>query len=113
MKILYRYLEQLQNEKTLSNFLSNFKRVIKFTSEKDHSIGLLRYNKIPKDIAFLFEFNDNIIRTFHTIGMKFNIDILFFDKNKNLIIEYNDVTPGIKNISSKKECKYVVEILSF
>ena len=43
MKILYRYLEQLQNEKTLSNFLSNFKRVIKFTSEKDHSIGLLRY----------------------------------------------------------------------
>jgi uncharacterized membrane protein (UPF0127 family) len=112
MKILQFYLEQIQHEKTMTTFLSNFKRIIKFTSEKDHSIGLLRYKSIPENIAFLFEFENDKIRNFHSVGMKFNIDIFFYDKHGDLIINYKNIKPGIKKISSKEECRFAIETLS-
>lgn len=112
MKILQFYLEHIQHEKTMTTFLSNFKRIIKFTSEKDHSIGLLRYKNIPDNVAFLFEFENDEVRNFHTVSMKFNIDIFFYDKHGDLVSEYKNMEPGIKKINSKEECRFAIEILS-
>jgi uncharacterized membrane protein (UPF0127 family) len=112
MSILQYYLESLQTDSNLGSFLSSFKKVIRFTTETQHQIGLLKYKTIPKDIAFLFEFDDNEIRNFHTIKMNFSINIYFYDERGNLINKYINAEPGIKNISSKEECKFVVETLA-
>jgi len=106
------YLEYLNQEEFLSSFLSSFKKVIRFTTNRDHKIGLLRYDNIPSDVAFVFEFSEESVRIFHTLKMKFPINIYFFNSNGLLIDKYENVKTGTKKIISKDKAKFVVETLS-
>lgn len=110
MKILENYLKELLTTNDLNKLLSSYDNIITYDNEKDIELGLLRYDKPPLNKAFLFKFNNEEVRYFHTVGMKFNIDIYFFDYNGNLVKLHKNVKPGIDIISSKKPSTFVVEI---
>ena len=113
MDILENYLENLSIEGSdLSELLSKFEKVITLETSEDTTIGLLRYESIPFDTAFVFKMGEEKILTFHTVGMKFEIDIYFFNKSGKLVKWYGDVKPGIKKISSVVPATYVVETAS-
>ena len=113
MNILENYLDDLSLEGSdLSRLLSRYKNVVTFTTTEDTIIGLLKYENIPRDTAFLFKMPKEEILAFHTIGMKFVIDIYFFNKSGKLVKWYGDVKPGIKKISSVVPATYVVETAS-
>lgn len=108
MNILETYLLFLEND--LDTFLKDFK-VISFHDPKEIEIGLLKYKEKPKKgIAFLFKLPKEEILHFHTLGMKFPINISFWNSNKELVCTPGIVKPGIENISSKVPAKYVVEV---
>ena len=106
MKLLETYLVELNNE--MDKLLSKY-TVITYDNPKDIKIGLLRFNEPPKGKAFLFIFPKEDILHFHTIGMKFPVIIHFFNSKKE-IIQTHTVKPGIKDVSSNKLAKYVVEV---
>jgi len=108
MNILENYLERL-NESDLSNKLSNYD-VVTFKTDSDIKKGLLIFDKPPLEKCFLFILPNEQIASFHTVGMKFPIDILFYDKSGRLDSLQLDVKPGVKSIKSKNKVKYVVEI---
>lgn len=103
------YLEQLQNSSPLNIFLTNFEHVTEYSSKDDLTLGLLRFNKINHKYAFLFKFEEERMLDFHTIGMRFPINIRFYDKEGKLISSYYNVKSGEENISSKKPAMYAVE----
>lgn len=102
------YLEQIQ-ENDMDNLLSRFLKVVVYKTPEDTSEGLLRFNNIPDDTAYHFVFNSERILNFHTVGMKFPINIEFFDSDGDHIKTYDNCKPGIKNISSIKPAKFAVE----
>ncbi len=103
-------LEQYLNKINLfENLLSKYKEVVVYKTENDISTGLLRFNKAPKNKIFLFVFPNEELLEFHTMGMKFPINIYFFNSNKELVSFYNNVKPEIELIDSKKPSRYVIE----
>ena len=96
----------------ITKMLSEYPKLKVFDSEQDIHIGLLRYNNVPHAAAFIFRFKDEKVRSFHTVGMRFNIDICFFNKKGELVKKYINCKPGLENISSVHPSKYVVEIKS-
>ena len=108
MKILKHYLESL-NKTDLDNKLSEYD-VITYKTYEDIEKGLLRYNKAPIEKCFLFILPEEQVADFHTIGMKFPIDIYFYNKNKKLDSNSLNNKAGIRSIKSKNKVKYVVEI---
>ncbi|OQB41038.1 MAG: hypothetical protein BWY04_01068 [candidate division CPR1 bacterium ADurb.Bin160] len=111
--ILDSFLEKINKEKNLLEKLSEFKKILKFKNQKDLKNGLTKFTEIPFDHVFLFMFdNGDTIKIFHTIGMKFNIDIYFYDSDKKFINKKLNCPPGIKEISSIFPCKYVLECRS-
>jgi len=50
-------------------------------------------------------------RQFHTVGMKFNIDIYFFNKFGKIVKAAKNMPPGIKTIDSGGLTQYVIECL--
>lgn len=107
MGLLREYLKKLNSN--MQELLSKY-TVVTYDKEETIELGLLKYNTPPKGKAFLFKFPDEKMRLFHTIDMKFPIDIYFFDKNEEIVYSYKNVQPGIQEISSKRPAKYVVEI---
>lgn len=93
-------------------FLRKFKKTKMFKTADEIRTGLLSYNDIPLDMAFIFKFPSEHILSFHTVGMKFNIDIMFYNKRGELIKKAMNIKPGVKNISSDKPCKWVIECKS-
>jgi uncharacterized membrane protein (UPF0127 family) len=84
-------------------------KLVVFDRPDELERGLRFYDKPPLGAAFLFKFPDEDIRTFTTEGMKFPIDIFFFDSDKNLVHEERNCEPDDR-FSSVFTCKYVVEI---
>ncbi len=116
-KILNKYLNEIQKidnyENELESFLSNYSKTIYYTSNKDLSIGLLRYKNPPNsNTAFIFQFPNEEILEFHTMNMKFNIDIYFFNSKGKLVNSKLNVMPNIKLISSKVPALYAVEVVT-
>ena len=110
MNILETYLVFLKNN-NLDTFLKDFKQVISYNDPKEIEIGLLKYKEKPeKGIAFLFELPKEEILHFHTIGMKFPINISFWNSNKEVVYVPGIIKPGVRDISSQVPAKYVVEI---
>jgi len=105
---LQEYLNKLNND-NMDELLSNYSVTI-YDNPKDIEIGLLRFNKPLKNRAFLFIMPKEEIQHFHTVGMKFPIKIFFFNSKKEIVYSSGIVKPGIKDISSKIPCKYVVEL---
>ena len=112
MFLIEDYLNKLNSKNHLEYILSKYEKVIVYKTDKDITLGLLRFKTPPLKTAFLFEFDDEEIRYFHTNNMKFNIDIFFFDKKGEITFSYENVFPGEDHISSKKPSKYVVEVPS-
>ena len=108
MNVLKYYLESL-NQTDLDNKLSGYDVII-YKTDDDLKKGLLRYNKAPIEKCFLFILPNEQIGDFHTIGMKFPIDIYFYNKDKQLDSSKLNSEPGIRSIKSKGEVKYIVEI---
>lgn len=84
-------------------------RLVILETPQELAQGLLKYEKPPYGHAFLFKFPDEEIRIFTTENMKFNIDILFFDENKEIVHKELNCPPGNK-YSSVFTCKYVIEV---
>jgi len=113
MNILESYLDNLSLEDSdLFGLLSKFEKIVIFKKAEDITTGLLKYKTISPDTAFLFKMPGEEILTFHTVGMKFNINIYFFNKSGKLVNWFDNVKPGAKKISSNVPAMYVVEILS-
>ncbi len=107
--ILETYLFFLEND-TMESFLSKYK-VIHYHDPQEIELGLLRYKEKPEEnIAFVFELPKEEVLHFHTIGMKFPINISFWNSNKEVVYVPGVVKPGIADISSQVPAKYVVEI---
>jgi uncharacterized membrane protein (UPF0127 family) len=108
MKILEHYLECL-TKSDLFNKLA-MSNVVTYKTPEDLKKGLLRFDKYPFNKKFLFVLPDEQIAGFHTVGMKFPINIYFYDINGKLDSFKLNMGPGIKSIRSKNKVKYVVEI---
>lgn len=115
MGILNLYLESLdQTDASDLRKLTIGKPIVIFSKTEDRVVGLLKFEKkqVSKNLRFLFVFPDEEELSFHTIGMKFNIDVYFFDKDGALVSKHLNCPPGIEGIRSKGPAKYVVETLA-
>lgn len=115
MNILGLYLESLdQTDSSDLRKLTFGKPIVIFSKSEDITTGLLKFEKkqVSKDLRFVFVFPEEEELSFHTVGMKFNIDIYFFDKDGALVSKRMNCPPGIEGIKSKGPAKYVVEILA-
>lgn len=113
MDYINNYLTELFfKDSDLSKFLSTFNKVVTFETDKDLTLGLLRYKKISSKTAYLFKYKEEVILNFHTMGMKFNIDIYFFNKDGTMVFAYKNCEPGRSLISSKQPAICAVEVLS-
>jgi uncharacterized membrane protein (UPF0127 family) len=74
--------------------------------------GLAGREKMPENHGMLFIMSDNLENLFWMKGMKFSIDILFFDRNKNLIDIFENLSPCVNCplIQSSKPAAYALEI---
>ncbi len=48
----------------------------------------------------------------HTVGMKFPIDIYFFNKFGHLVSKHLNVQPGVEEIDSDGPSQYAIEVKS-
>lgn len=113
MDILENYLDNLSLEESdLFSLLSKFEKIVIFKKPEDIAIGLSKYKNISPSTAFLFKVPEEKVLIFHTVGMKFNIDIYFFDYRGKIVSKYKNVKPGVGSISSRIPAGYVVEVLS-
>lgn len=112
--ILNMYLESLEQDASDLRKMTFGKPIVIFSKTEDRATGLLKFEKkqVSKNLRFLFVFPDEEEISFHTVGMKFNIDIYFFDKDGSLINKRLNCKPGIEDIRSNGPCKYVVECRS-
>jgi uncharacterized protein len=62
-----------------------------FTADNfiQRSLGLILRKPLEYGEAFLIK----DCRSIHTIGMRYNIDVLFIDKNSRVIASFKDVSP--------------------
>lgn len=123
--MLEKYLQEMHNDyPNLKEFLSKFREVVVWDKEEDHHEGLLRFDSAPSpETAFVFKFEDDQLIHMHTLGMKFCIDIYFFDKHGHFINKWMNVPPGHPGntmeygtdkdeLNSKKLAKYAVEVVN-
>ncbi len=111
--ILELLLEQeLEAPESMDKILSAYSSITTFSSKKKIIDGLTIYDDIDTSAAFIFKFPTERVRYFHTVGMKFPIDIYFFNSNKELILKYKNIKPGVEHISSKRPAMYVIEVKS-
>jgi uncharacterized protein len=62
-----------------------------FTADNfiQRSLGLILRKPLEYDEAFLIA----NCRSIHTIGMRYNIDVLFIDKNSRVIASFKNISP--------------------
>ena len=84
-------------------------------SEKN--MGLAVFDDLPANEGMLFSFDREDNHVFWMKGMKFNIDIIFLDKDKKVLNVFENVKaePGVQDIdlktySSKLKSQYVIEL---
>jgi len=91
------------------NLIKQFKKRIYLKNRIEQQEGMLPYNNVDNDTCFIFVFpNEKEMRVFHTHGMKYSINIFFFDSNFNLVKKYCNCKPG-RIWPCKSKSKYVVE----
>ena len=87
----------------LESFMDNIK-IVEAKTFKDKLLGFMF--KKSADYAILFEKCNGI----HTFFMRFNIDVIFMDKNKSVIKEVKNLKPW--RIAVCFKAHYVLEIPS-
>jgi len=88
-------------------------------NETDRKNGLAVFEDIKEDEGMVFEFPQEDYHSFWMRGMKFDIDIIFLDKEKKVIQIYENVKKDTykndydyKSFSSKLKSKSVIELKS-
>lgn len=84
-------------------------------NNKDYNLVIAKsFFKKFMGLMFKKEINENLVfihcSSIHTFFMKRNIDVIFFDKDKNLLEVHNDVKKN--KILICKKAYYTVELLS-
>ena len=64
--------------------------------------GLMFQNELPYDEGMLFVFDGSSTRTMWMLNMQFNLDVIWFDENTNVVAIEKDVPP----------CKTTVEVVA-
>ena len=86
-------------------------------TEDERRKGLAVFDSLPADEGMFFNFGKEDNHIFWMKGMKFNIDIIFLDKDKKVLDVFENVKaePGVqdmdlKTYSSKLKSQYVIEL---
>lgn len=98
-------------ETDLGRVIRNFRNVIPLLTGESQNMGMRRFSEPPKDVALLFVFEEPGRWEITTSGMKWPIDILFFDKDKKLLHREERCEPG-RLIIPGRDCKYIIECCS-
>jgi len=85
-------------------------KVKMLTDPEEMEIGMTMFEEPPEGKAFLFVFPDEGFRPFFTEGMKFPIDIHFFDSQGRHVGRFLNAVPGLKEINSPRPFRYALEI---
>lgn len=88
-----------EDEITEINIGGNFFQAEIATTSSKRSQGLSGREKLCESCAMLFVFNEKGMHSFWMKKMKFNLDMIWIDKNKIVYI--------VKNISKKKEFEII------
>ena len=80
-----------------------FKEIVYLDTFYKNFKGLMLRNSINEDYCYVLK-----TQGIHTFFMKFNIDVIYLDKNKNIIRIIKDMRPW-RTGPLLKECKYVLE----
>ena len=81
--------------------------------------GLMFQNELPYDEGMLFVFDGSSTRAMWMLNMQFNLDVIWFDENANVVAIEKDVPPckttveGVacrENGVSGDNAKYVLEV---
>jgi hypothetical protein len=102
--------EALSSKSDLFKLLTKYeKKITVYTKPFNIKLGLLRFEDPPVGKLFLFVLPTVQKTAFHTVGMKFDIDIYFYNSKGKLIFKHSNVQPG-KRIVCDIPCKFVAEI---
>jgi|GEM_PF-4656039 len=102
----------LENQRTGSALAT---KIIYMDTAAKRAKGLLAHSEVlPKTVAVFSLPLGGFFPLIHTIGMKFPIDILFCNKNKEVIYNYQNVVPFRFVFPWKKAfggCSYLLEFM--
>jgi uncharacterized membrane protein (UPF0127 family) len=94
----------------LDRTLGKFKEVVELWTEESKTAGMHQFDSPPDDTALLFIFDKPGKWQITTEGMKWNLNILFFDEKGNLLHTEENCEPGYL-VKAEKDCKYVIEYI--
>ena len=98
---------------SINKFLDEFTEVHIFCSDLERRIGMSKFSEAPsEDKAFLFIFENEGNYIFHTLKMKFPINMYFFNEQGNLVYSKIYCLPEIEEIQCPFDFKYVIETTS-
>lgn len=75
-----------------------------------HSIGLMGRDKLSDRHGMLFVFPHNLRTIFWTFGMRFAIDIIFFNRDKKVTEIHRNCLPWRSFILPKHKFRYALEV---
>lgn len=77
---------------------------------KKQNLGLSRIKSIPMNTGMIFVYNDDQPRTFTMKNTFMPLQIIFLDKNFNVVYQEKGMPKQRNSIECAKNCRFVVEI---
>ena len=77
---------------------------------KKRSLGLSKIKSIPKNYGMIFVYQDDAPRSFTMKNTFIPLQLIFLDKNFNVLYQEKGKPRQAKSINCKEKCRYVVEI---
>jgi uncharacterized membrane protein (UPF0127 family) len=104
--------QQAPNEKNIGRIGEGYFSFEVADSSAERTLGLSGREQLPDTEALLFVFESADKHCFWMKDMKFSIDILWFDENKNLVYEKRNVSPETypESFCPDLLTKYVAEV---
>lgn len=124
LDIFNKFSKNVPREKKFTNFdskqikigLKEYKIYLAKT-EQEKNIGLAAFDALPENEGMLFSFDQENNYVFWMKNMKFNIDIIFLDKEKQIIEIFENVkaqkggnNSDLKTYSAKLKSQHVIEL---
>ncbi|MEK9614192.1 MAG: DUF192 domain-containing protein [Flavobacteriaceae bacterium] len=79
----------------------------------ERQTGLMYRTSMRSDQGMLFVFDQPALRSFYMKNTPLSLDLLFLNERLEIVSIYKDATPNdLSPISSQKDAKYVLELLS-
>lgn len=74
--------------------------------------GLALVDSIDQNQGMLYAYKQNGILSHSTVGMKFNLDIVWLNDSKKIIHIEKNLEPELKEVKPEDEAHYVIELLA-